>query len=171
MQAWKCYDWSVSQVPGVNMSQTCELCSRPLSAGYSGTVCSVCKQDYLDKYSSTVRPSDPQQAPAPQPAVSQIVNPSAPIQQVHIHHAAPAGAYHAPGYSTGKSRVVYVLLGLFLGLFGIHNFYAGYNTTGIIQLLLNVFLFWTFIVPFGVAIWVIIEICTVTQDSNGAAFS
>ncbi len=36
-----------------------------------------------------------------------------------------------------KSRIAYVLLGLFLGNLGIHNFYAGYTNKGIIQLLLT----------------------------------
>lgn len=66
-----------------------------------------------------------------------------------------------------KSRVTYVLLGLFLGGLGIHNFYAGYSGKGIAQLLLNIFLFWTIIVPFAVMVWVIIEICTVDTDVNG----
>lgn len=66
-----------------------------------------------------------------------------------------------------KSRVAFVLLGVFLGGLGIHNFYAGYVGKGIAQLLLNLFLFWTIVVPLGVTIWIIVELCTVDQDSNG----
>ena len=66
-----------------------------------------------------------------------------------------------------KSRVAYILLGFFLGFLGIHNFYAGYGGKGATQLLLNLFLFWTFIVPLGVAIWILIEICTVDHDAYG----
>ena len=66
-----------------------------------------------------------------------------------------------------KSRVVYVLLGFFLGMLGIHNFYAGFTGRAIAQLLLNIFLCWTLIVPLGICIWIIVEICTVTTDAQG----
>ena len=67
----------------------------------------------------------------------------------------------------GKSRVAFILLGLFLGGLGIHNFYAGYAGKGIAQLLLNLFLFWTIVVPVIVGIWVLIEVITVDRDSFG----
>lgn len=70
-------------------------------------------------------------------------------------------------YVPNKSRVGYILLGLFLGGLGVHNFYAGYGGKGATQLLLNLFLFWTIIVPLGIWIWVIIEICTVDHDAFG----
>jgi len=70
-----------------------------------------------------------------------------------------------------KSRLAYVLLGLFLGFFGVHNFYAGYTNKGITQLLLVLFLFWTGVVPLVVCVWNIIEICTVSVDANGVPMS
>ena len=66
-----------------------------------------------------------------------------------------------------KSRVSFILLGLFLGGFGIHNFYAGYTGKAITQLLLNLFLFWTIIVPIGIGIWVLIEVITIDHDASG----
>jgi TM2 domain-containing membrane protein YozV len=66
-----------------------------------------------------------------------------------------------------KSRAAYIILGLFLGGLGIHNFYAGYGGKGATQLLLNLFLFWTIIVPFVIGIWVIIEVITVNHDAHG----
>ena len=66
-----------------------------------------------------------------------------------------------------KNRLVYILLGIFLGYLGVHNFYAGYVKRAVIQLLLSVLLCWTFIVPAIVFIWVIIDICTVDRDANG----
>ena len=69
--------------------------------------------------------------------------------------------------SSTKSRVVYVLLGFFLGMLGIHNFYAGFTGRAIAQLLLNIFLCWTLIVPLVICIWIIVEICTVTTDAQG----
>lgn len=42
------------------------------------------------------------------------------------------------GTSGAKSKMAAGLLGIFLGGFGIHNFYLGYTTRGIIQLVLTV---------------------------------
>lgn len=69
--------------------------------------------------------------------------------------------------NSGKSRVAFILLGLFLGGLGIHNFYAGYSGKGITQLLLNLFLFWTIIVPVAVGIWILVEVITVNKDAYG----
>ncbi len=69
------------------------------------------------------------------------------------------GALHA------KNKTTFLLLGIFLGSLGIHNFYAGYNTKGIIQLAITLvscgFLSWI------VWIWAVIEVCTVTADADG----
>lgn len=68
-----------------------------------------------------------------------------------------------------KPKVAYILLGLFIGGLGIHNFYAGYVGRGVAQLLLTLLSCGTlFIVVF---IWNIIEICTVTTDAKGVPFS
>lgn len=69
-----------------------------------------------------------------------------------------------------KSRVAYVLLGLFLGGLGIHNFYAGYTGKAVAQLLITLFLGCLVIPLIAVWIWVIIEICVVTTDSKGMSF-
>ena len=66
-----------------------------------------------------------------------------------------------------KSRLAYILLAIFLGGFGIHNFYAGYTKKAVIQLLLTVLLGWTGVVALGVLVWIIIDIIQVTADSNG----
>ncbi|MBO4632358.1 MAG: TM2 domain-containing protein [Lentisphaeria bacterium] len=66
-----------------------------------------------------------------------------------------------------KSRLAYILLAIFLGGFGVHNFYAGYNQKAVIQLLLTLFLGWTVIVAIAVFVWVIIDIVQVTADANG----
>ena len=66
-----------------------------------------------------------------------------------------------------KSRVAYIVLGIFLGGLGVHNFYAGYSSKGIAQLLLTVLIGWLILPAIAVTIWVIIELCTVTTDANG----
>lgn len=76
-------------------------------------------------------------------------------------------AFQAAANANAKDRVAYVLLAVLLGC-GIHNFYAGYNTKGIIQLLVSILtcgLGWIFM-----WIWAIVEACTVTKDANGVAF-
>ncbi len=70
---------------------------------------------------------------------------------------------------TPKSRLAYILLGLFLGGLGVHNFYAGYNGKGIAQLLMS--LLSIGILTPVVCIWVIVEIITVTKDVKGIPFS
>jgi TM2 domain-containing membrane protein YozV len=69
-----------------------------------------------------------------------------------------------------KSRTAFVLLGIFLGGLGIHNFFAGYTAKGVIQLLITLLLGWLIIPLIGVWNWVIIEVCTVTADAAGEAF-
>ena len=66
-----------------------------------------------------------------------------------------------------KSRLVYIILALFLGGFGVHNFYAGYTRNAVIQLLLTLFLGWTGIGALVVLVWVIIDIIQVTKDVSG----
>lgn len=67
-----------------------------------------------------------------------------------------------------KSRLAYILLGLFVGSIGIHNFYAGYTGRGIAQLCLTLLSFG--FLGFVSAIWALIEIIVVKQDANGIPF-
>ena len=66
-----------------------------------------------------------------------------------------------------KSRLAYILLAIFLGGLGIHNFYAGYTKKAVIQLLLTLLLGWTGIAALVVLIWIILDIIQVTADANG----
>jgi len=70
-----------------------------------------------------------------------------------------------------KSRLAYILLALFLGGFGIHNFYAGRTTQGVVQLLLAIFTGWLVIPLLALGIWIIVEICTVDTDASGTKMS
>jgi TM2 domain-containing membrane protein YozV len=101
-------------------------------------------------------------ATAPAQAPSVVPNPLPP--------APAAYAYAAPVYaSTHKSRTSYIVLGIFLGSLGIHNFYAGYTGRAVGQLCLTVLtLGYLGIVSW---IWAIIEICIVDKDSTGLRFS
>jgi len=66
-----------------------------------------------------------------------------------------------------KSRGVYIILGLFFGLLGIHNFYAGHNRAGALQLIITLLLGWVIIGLIVSGLWALIDICTVTKDGEG----
>lgn len=93
------------------------------------------------------------------------------MQECVAQQTPPVQVQPAPVVSTpnpnAKSRAVYVLLGLFLGGLGIHNFYAGYTGKAVWQLLLVILTGWLVIPLVVVGVWVIIEVCTTTQDASG----
>jgi TM2 domain-containing membrane protein YozV len=81
-------------------------------------------------------------------------------------HQSSLAAYYP--VAQPKTRVIFVLLGIFLGGLGIHNFYAGYIKKATIQLCITVLTCF-----YGAAIswpWAIIEICTVNKDADGTEF-
>jgi len=68
-----------------------------------------------------------------------------------------------------KSRQVYVLLGIFLGIFGVHNFYAGYIQRAVSQLCITILTcFYGAVVSW---IWAIIEVCVISKDYDGVEFT
>ena len=68
-----------------------------------------------------------------------------------------------------KSKVAFVLLGVFLGSLGIHNFYIGRTKQGVIQLLITVLSAGTLSLVSW--IWAIVDICNVNADANGVPLS
>ena len=78
------------------------------------------------------------------------------------YHSVPS--QHHPD---AKDRVAYVLLAVLLGC-GIHNFFAGYTSRAVTQLLIC--LLTCGIGGIGTWIWAIVEACTVEQDANGVRF-
>ncbi|MFN5946766.1 MAG: TM2 domain-containing protein, partial [Phycisphaerae bacterium] len=86
----------------------------------------------------------------------------------------PPGMYPA-GRPARVSRLIYVILAIFLGSFGVHNFAAGHTTTAIIQLIVSlvgiVLTPCTFgisaLAPLGMFVWAIVEAVTVTKDADG----
>lgn len=76
----------------------------------------------------------------------------------------------APGVQlvkTQRSRGIYIILALFFGLLGIHNFYAGRYARGVIQMLITVILGWFVIGLVISGIWAIVDCFTVTTDGGG----
>ena len=79
------------------------------------------------------------------------------------------------GVGAPKSKLVAGLLGIFLGVFGIHRFYLGYTTIGLVQLLVSVILgiFTCGISTALVSLWGFVEgiliLCgtVITTDAGG----
>ena len=70
-----------------------------------------------------------------------------------------------------KTRLIYILLAIFLGGLGIHNFYAGYTKKAIIQLLCCTIGAPLIIPPIIGFVWILVDICTVTKDASGKNFA
>lgn len=128
-------------------------------------------QNPFQQPSYPAAPSYPQSYSNPQPPYAPPVAPPQPYQQSpYAYHnqfqgqqmmMMPMAAYPA----VAKSRVAFILLGVFLGAFGVHNFYAGYVGRGITQLLLTLFTCgYAAIIVF---IWSIVEIIVVDRDVKG----
>ncbi len=77
----------------------------------------------------------------------------------------PGGGY--PGVR--KSRTAFIVLGIFLGAVGAHNFYAGYTGKAVGQLCLTLLSF--FYLSVASWIWAVIEVCIIDKDSAGVQFS
>jgi TM2 domain-containing membrane protein YozV len=131
---------------------------------------------------SPVAPPPPAAPPTPPPprmpgstsAIPPPPRPFAPVYPPPPARAISFGGYNPPDagvispYIRRRSRLTFILLGVLLGLFGVHNFYAGYVKRAVIQLLI------TLLSCFSAAIvswvWAIFEICLVTQDDDGIGF-
>lgn len=120
---------------------------------------------------STENQQPSQQIPVAIPANggSQIVinNYNSPQQQ----QAYPP-QYFAGNNNLPKQRIVYILLGLFLGACGAHNFYAGYKREATWQLVvwfLGIFTLFCggFILCFASGIWALANIVCRGVDANG----
>ena len=89
----------------------------------------------------------------------------APAAATGASTTAPTGAYGPmPGAApsaapqvSDKKKIVALLLAIFLGQLGIHNFYLGYTKKGIIQLCVSLLLSWTYVAPLAIWIWALVE--------------
>ncbi|MEG0595146.1 MAG: TM2 domain-containing protein [Christensenella sp.] len=74
----------------------------------------------------------------------------------------------ADGPRVGKSKLAGGLLGIFLGCFGVHNFYLGYTTKAVVQLVLGILGIVTFGITTIVAgIWGFVEGIMILTGSIG----
>lgn len=98
-------------------------------------------------------------------ATTTMANPEAQVAAQPL--PSPESAYALP--RPPKSRTTFILLGVFLGMLGVHNFYAGYTGRAVGQLCLSVLTAgWLAVVSW---IWAIVEICVVDKDGVGIQFS
>lgn len=67
----------------------------------------------------------------------------------------------------GKNRGVFIILAVLLGLFGVHNFYAGYYSKGALQLLVTITWGMIYIGIIIIGMWVLIDLLTVRRDADG----
>lgn len=119
---------------------------------------------------SAVPPPPPPGAPSPPPP------PPPPPPEAGRRLEMPAlsfGGYNVPPpqpfvpatYAEApKERATFIILGVFLGAFGAHNFYAGHHGRGAAQLVLTVCTF--FLGSMFSWIWALVEVCVVTRDSR-----
>lgn len=115
-------------------------------------------------------PSEAAPSPSPPPPMlsTGIAPPPPPMGQVR-NNSAPSALVDYYSANRPKTRVVFVLLGIFLGIFGVHNFYAGYVRKGVAQLCTTLFTcFYGAIVSW---IWAIAEVCIVSKDADGVQFT
>ncbi len=72
------------------------------------------------------------------------------------------------GRRIASARWVYIVLALFLGVFGIHNFVAGFNRNGAIQLGMCVLSPVLGGLPLLLLfLWILYDVFCVTEDSTG----
>jgi TM2 domain-containing membrane protein YozV len=102
---------------------------------------------------------------APQYIVGSVLFRPAPV--VPAAAAAPAYADLMP-HPDAKHQHTFILLGSFLGMFGAHNFYAGYRRKAFVQLGISV-LTLGFAIPMT-WVWALIDVFTIQEDSNGVKF-
>ena len=74
------------------------------------------------------------------------------------------GGYHQPP----RQLLIVVILALFAGLFGLHNFYLGHTNRGLTQLLVSVCTL-GFAAPF-VWLWAVVELILIVTRSGSYAF-
>ena len=127
---------------------------------------------------SRVEPADPvstaadssQALPTPPPPMLESASGAPPPPM-----PSPRGVYgpllpaHLFPVAPPKKRVQFVLLAIFLGMFGAHNFYAGYTKKGFIQVCFTVLTcFYAAVVSW---VWAIVEACIVNTDADGEQFT
>lgn len=128
----------------------CPVCHEPIDL--DALYCSACNSNLAARHLSPLKYKPTSPAPNAQQGHSQ--NNSYSPRGVQI-------------VQTAKSRGTYIILGILFGMLGIHNFYAGRYLRGALQLCSTCILGWFVIGLVITAFWVLIDLFTVTEDSEG----
>lgn len=114
----------------------------------------------------------PQQNPSGQPYQAPQYQQQPPFQQVPYTQAQQPQFQQFPQYPPAyspKSKLAAGLLGIFLGTFGVHNFYLGKYPIAIIQLCLTLILWVAFgLGPLAAAIWALVEAILILTSRPGS---
>ncbi len=153
----------------------CPYCGDPVAVG--ATICTTCNQPLTVAAGQPMRNTTAQPMPdvnnaafAPPPVQQQVPPVYVPTQQQN-GYAYQNGAMpqqnmsysYAP--SQQKSRIAAGILGIFLGMFGVHNFYLGRVGRGVAQLLLT--LLSCFILSPVSEVWGLIEGILILTGNTG----
>lgn len=78
---------------------------------------------------------------------------------------------HLSGHLGAKSGIAYAMLAWLLGIFGAHNFYAGYTKRAIAQILITLFSGLLLFIPIlFVQIWALGDLCLIDKDAENVPF-
>jgi TM2 domain-containing membrane protein YozV len=111
-------------------------------------------------------PGAVQAAPPPRFGVGSVLFGAQPVAAVAT--LAPAATLSFEPDPDAKNRMTFIILGVLLGAFGAHNFYAGYTKKAAAQLCLTVLS-----LGFGSPmawVWAVIDVSTVDTDGKGIKF-
>jgi len=108
----------------------------------------------------------PAPLPVPRFGAGSVLFGSQPVAAVAT--AAPATPLSFEPDPEAKNRMTFIILGVLLGAFGAHNFYAGYIKKAVAQLCITV-LSVGFASPMA-WVWAVIDISTIDSDEKGIKF-
>lgn len=133
----------------------CEYCENEVPAGVSRCPsCGALFQNYISQQGSKGK--------------GVCISSTTPLAQPIAENAVRPTFNDPYLYAAKKSRVAYIVLAIFLGELGIHNFYAGYVGRGVAQLLITIL---SFGLLFWISwIWALVELCVMTNDGRGVPF-
>ena len=121
----------------------------------------VTLQDFLKQRDEPTKPEDHSPRLVPKP-VSGL-----PPSGTDATSAPPASQPPPHRHGRSKRRSVFVICGFVLGFLGVHNFYAGYWGTAVIQCVATVILATLGFGIFFTWVWALIELLVVHSDSQG----
>jgi TM2 domain-containing membrane protein YozV len=110
----------------------------------------------------------PAAIPVPRFGSGSVLFGSQPVAAVALAQAHTPTDFDDVPNPVAKNRMTFIVLGVLLGAFGAHNFYAGYRGKAIAQLCISLFSL-GFASPMS-WVWAVIDVWTVDRDNQGIKF-